>query len=139
MICLSWYIRLEKMENFTFEVFYGLVMLVLLIAVFGSALTISSVVYAKRNKKFNFDGDEWLKSIIFILNLAWVNIIYCILYFTHFVYASLIYLQYDVGNTSSTCQFLVLGIQNIACVSGWSIALIAFSKSFPKYRYIVQI
>ena len=122
--------------DFTFEVLYGSVLLFLLTAVFGSVLTISSVLYAKRNKKYNFDNDEWLKSTIFILNVALVDIVYCTFVSAHSFYAFLIYLQYRFEDTSSACKFFVLGSQNLACISGWSIAMTAFSGSFPKYRYM---
>ena len=61
--------------NFTFEVLYSFGFLFLLTALFGSVLTISSVVYAKRNKRPNFESDEWLKSTVFIINVAMVDIV----------------------------------------------------------------
>ena len=110
-------------------------MLILIIAAFGSVLTIASLIYAKINKKYNFDEDEiWLKSTLFVLNVAAVDIVYCLLFFAHLVYALRIYLQHDVGDTYSACKFFVLGHQDIACMSGWSIALAAFSGAIPKIR-----
>ena len=121
-------------ESYTFEVLYSFVLLFLLTAFFGSVLTISSVVYAKRNKRHNFNSEEWLKSTVFIINVALVDIVYCALAFAHSFYALLIYYRFE--STSSACEFFVLGSQNLACISGWSIAMTAFSGSFPKYRYM---
>ena len=128
---------METETDFTFEIIYGIILLVLVIAVFGSALTFTSVLYAKRNKKYNFDSQsEWGKSTIFVLNVAFADIVYCTFCFSHIIYAAVLYLHRgeDVGDTSSACQFFVLGTQNIACISGWSIALTAFSGAFPKFR-----
>ena len=38
------------------------------------------------------------------------------------------------GQNSSTCKFFILGIQNLANMSGWSIALIAIFRAFDRYR-----
>ena len=125
------------MENdFTFEIVYVFMLLSLIVAVFGSVLTITSVIYAKRNQKHNFDSpSEWGKSTIFVLNVAFADIVYCIICFSHFLFALFLYLGYDVGDTTTGCQFFVLGTQNVACIYGWSIALTALSTAFPKFRY----
>ena len=127
------------MEDYTFEVLRGLTFIFLLISIFGSVLTISSVIYAKRNKRYSFDNEEWLKSTVFIVNVAVVDIVYCTLWTIHTFYAFLIYSEYKFNNTSSTCQFFVLGGQNLACISGWSIAMTAVSGSFPKIRCSIYV
>ena len=80
----------NEMENdFTFEIVYGFMLLSLIIAVFGSVLTITSVIYAKRNQRYNFDSpSEWGKSTVFVLNVAFADIVYCILCFSHILFAS---------------------------------------------------
>ena len=120
--------------DFTFEFFTAFVFLLLMIGVFGNALTLTSVIYAKIKKKHNFDGSDWLSSTVFILNIAFVDMTYCSFTLAMLVYSLLIYLKYDVGETSSMCKFFVLGLQNLATIGGWSIALIAFTQSFPKFR-----
>ena len=39
-----------------------------------------------------------------------------------------------LGQNSITCKFFILGIQNLANMSGWSIALIAVFRAFDRYR-----
>ena len=121
--------------NFTFEIVYSIMLLALTVAVFGSILTISSVIYAKQNKKYGFDDySEWKKSTIFVLNIAFADLLYCTLYFSHIIYAALLYLKYDFGDNKLACKFFVLGTQTAASISGWSIALTAISGAFPKLR-----
>ena len=121
--------------NFTFEIVYAIMLLALTVAVFGSILTISSVIYAKQNKKYGFDDNsDWRKSTIFVLNIAFADIVYCTLYFCHIIYAALLYLKYDLGDNKLACKFFVLGTQTVAGISGWSIALTAVSGAFPKLR-----
>ena len=74
----------------------------------------------------------------FFLNVAFADIVYCILYFPQLIYAVALYLEYDLGDSSSACKFFVLGTQTLACISGWSIALTAVSAAFPKIRYDIK-
>ena len=121
--------------DFTFETIYGIMVIALIVAVFGSILTFSSVICAKRKKKYNFDDKtEWKNSTIFLLNVAFADIVYCTLYFCHIIYAALLYLKYDLGDNKLACKFFVLGTQTVAGISGWSIALTAVSGAFPKLR-----
>ena len=131
-------------ESLIFELTAAFLMLIFTIAVLGSVLTISAVIYAKINGKYNFDTTEvWRQSTIFVINVACVDIVYCLLYLGHGIYA----LQFYLGNSGedttivkhyATCKFFVLGTQNLACISGWSIALTAFSGAFPKIRLVSQ-
>ena len=125
--------------DFTIETIYGIMITALIVAVFGSILTISSVIYAKRNKKYSFsDENEWKNSTIFVLNVAFADTVYYTLYFCHIIYAVLLYFKYDLGDSKSACKFFVLGTQTVACISGWSIALTAGSAAFPKLRYDIK-
>ena len=125
--------------DFTIETIYAIMLTALIVAVFGSILTISSVIYAKRNRKYSFsDESEWKNSTIFVLNVAFADIVYCTLYFPHIIYAVALYLEYDLGDSRSACKFFVLGTQTLACISGWSIALTAVSAAFPKIRYDIK-
>ena len=125
--------------DFTFETIYGIMVIALIVAVFGSILTFSSVICAKRKKKYNFDDEtEWKNSTIFLLNVAFADIVYCTLYFCHISYATALYFKNDLGDSKSACKFFVLGTQTVACISGWSIALTAVSAAFPKLRYDIR-
>ena len=132
-------------ESLIFELTAAFLMLIFTIAVLGSVLTISAVIYAKINGKFNFDRTEvWRQSTVFVINVAFADIVYCLLYLGHGIYT----LQFYLGNSGedttivkhyATCKFFVLGTQNLACISGWSIALTAFSGAFPKIRLVGRL
>ena len=125
--------------DFTFETIGVIMFIALTVAVFGSILTISAVIYAKKNKKYSFsDESEWKNSTIFVLNVAFADIVYCTLYFCHIIYAAALYMRYDLGDSKPACKFFVLGTQTVACISGWSIALTAVSAAFPKIRYAIR-
>ena len=127
-------------ESLIFELTAAFLMLIFTIAVLGSVLTILAVIYAKINGKYNFDQTEvWRQSTVFVINVACADIVYCLLYLGHGIYALQFYLG-NVGNDKNyaTCKFFVLGTQNLACISGWSIALTAFSGAFPKIRLVSQ-
>ena len=121
-------------EDFTFEVLAGFSLILVTVGVFGNALTIASVIYAKVKKKYNFDSTDWLNSTVFILNLTFVDMTYCLFLLIMLAYSFLVYLKFEVGETYSLCKFFVLGIQNLATIDGWSIALIAFTQAFPTIR-----
>ena len=120
--------------DFTFETGFSLILIIVVVGATGNALTLASVIYAKIKKKHNFDDSAWLSSTVFVLNLAFADITYCVFFMSMGVYGYRIYLKHDVGDTSSGCKFFILGIQNLATIDGWSIALIAFTRAFPKIR-----
>ena len=120
--------------EFTFEVWISFGLMVIIFGILGNALTLVSVSYAKSRNKHGFDDTKWISSTVFILNLAFVDLMYCLLTSSMLIYALFLYQKYDVGDTSVICKFYVIGIQNLATIDGWSIALIAFSQAFPRIR-----
>ena len=120
--------------KFSFEIFAGIVTPLFLLGIFGNVLTIASVMYAKVKGKHNFNDTNWHSKTVFILNLAVVDLIYCLLVVSMCIFALLLYLKiYDDG-TFLTCKVFLIGLQQVAALDGWSIALIAITRAFPKIR-----
>ena len=121
--------------DFTFEIWISFALVFIIIGILGNALTLLSVSCAKIKNRHDFNDPKWVSSTIFILNLAFVDLMYCLLTLSMLVYAFLLYqYQEEVGDTYLMCKFYVIGIQDLATIDGWSIALIAFSQAFPRIR-----
>ena len=125
--------------DFSFEVFAGIVFPVFLLGIIGNVLTIVSLLYAKIKGNHNFnDVKEWRSKTVFILNLAVVDLLYCLFIVAMCIFALLLYLRlYQDDNndqTSVICKIFVIGLQEISVIEGWSIALIAITRAFPKIR-----
>ena len=103
---------------------------------FGNALTLWAIGYATIRKKYQFSGIQWLTTTVFILNLAFVDAVYCLFMLSYMLYGLLFSLNAveiahaDEGS-SGICKFFVLGFQQLALIDGWSIALIAFTRAIP--------
>ena len=106
------------------EAWKGCMNTLLVLGVLGNTLTIWAVGYATFRNKYGFSGDQFLTTTIFILNLAFVDTVYCI-----FVLSYMVHVADD--EPSRTCKFLVLGSQYLAILDGWSIALIACTRGIP--------
>ena len=60
--------------DFSFEIFAGVVFPLFVLGIFGNALTIASVIYAKVKGNHNFDDDTtWCSKTVFILNRSIQN------------------------------------------------------------------
>ena len=122
-------------SNYSFEIFAGVVFPLFLLGIFGNALSIASVIYAKIKGNHNFDDDAtWHSKTVFILNLAVIDLLYCLLMVSMCFFAMLLYLKLYKDETFITCKFFVIGMQELAVIEGWSIALIAATRAFPKIR-----
>ena len=120
-------------EPVSFEVWAGLAALLLVLGVLGNALTLWAIIYATRKNKPQFEGDNWHKTTVFILNLAVVDMVYCLFTLAYMFYGFLLWLDAvaEDGKTSGICKFFLLGLQHLAQVDGWSIALIAVTRAIP--------
>ena len=123
-------------KDFTFEIYACVVFPLFLLGIFGNALTIVSVIYARCKGMHDFnDKDVWHSRIVFIINLAIVDFLYCFLVVLMCIHAFIIYLKEDLRESASTyCKIFVIGIQQLATIDGWCIALIAFTRAFPKIK-----
>ena len=122
-------------KDFSFEIFAGVVFPLFLLGIFGNALCIASVIYAKVKGNHHFDDDTtWHSKTVFILNLAVVDLLYCLLMVSMCIFAMMLYLKIYKDETFITCKFFVIGMQELAAIDGWSIALIAVTRAFPKIR-----
>ena len=121
--------------DFTFEIWAGFISSLIILGILGNALTIIAVAHAKLNGKHNFaDIINWNSKTVFVLNLAFVDLSYCLFMLSKGTFSLLVYLKFYVGDTSGICKVFVLGIQNLAVLDGWSIALIAITRAFPKIK-----
>lgn len=120
--------------DFTFETWASFWVVATMVGISGNILTLVSVMYAKSKKRHDFHNSTGLSSTMFILNLAVVDLLYCLVSSSMLMYALLVYQDFYVGEESTACKFYVLCIQELATIDGWSIALIAFSHAFPRIR-----
>ena len=125
--------------DFTFEVWASFWVVATMVGILGNMLTLVSVTYAKSRKRHNLHNSNGLSSTMFILNLAVVDLLYCLVSSSMLMYALLMYVKpgwFNIGEESTVCKFYVLCIQELATIDGWSIALIAFSHAFPRIRQV---
>ena len=123
----------EKGEELTFEIWVSFRVVAAIIGVLGNLLTLISVTYARKNRKHGLHNTTRLSSTIFILNLAIVDLIYCLVIISKLTYGLFIYQKFSVGD-ESMCKFYVVGMHALATTDGWSIVLVAFSHAFPRIR-----
>ena len=132
-------------SNYRFEVWAVCIFTALMIGLIGNILTLVSLLLASMRKNHGFTWKRWNHQAAFVCNLALVDLMACLLMLAMLLYAFGVYLSgpKDVerndgndtlGQNSITCKFFILGIQNLANMSGWSIALIAVFRAFDRYR-----
>ena len=127
------------MENAVFAII-GLP--IIFTGVMGNLLLLASVYYAKRTGRHGFVSDQkWFIETIFFINVAVVDLLYCLFVLVHAVYG--IYAQnhkeYYEKNPSAShgiCKFIVVSRHNLSIIDGWSTAVIMFNAAFPKIRYV---
>ena len=120
-------------SNLDFVVWSGCTGLLMIFGLLGNALTLWAIGHATRGKKYEFSGIRWLTTTIFVLNLAFVDTVYCLFFLAYMFYglqSSPNYNRSEDGS-SGVCEFFVLGFQHLALIDGWSIALIAVTRAFP--------
>ena len=129
------------MENsYNFEAWFGCVLTVVILGLLGNLLSIISVVYATIKENHGFGPKKWVNHAVFVINLVFVDFCACVFVLAILVYATTVYaaktqfLELEIKHGHSICKFLVLGIQNLAQITGWSIALILFWRAFERYR-----
>ena len=120
--------------NLTFEIWASFGVFLLIVSILGNSLTFVSIIVPKRRNKHGFDDSEWLSSTVFVLNLALSDIIFCMFQLGGLVYGLLIYLDYVVYDSSKFCKFMVIGLQDLGSINGWSIALIAITQALPRIK-----
>ena len=132
-------------SSYRFEVWAGCIFTALMIGFIGNILTLVSLLLASMRKNHGFDWKRWNHQAAFVCNLALVDLMACLLMLAMLLYAFDVYLsglrgeetndlKSTHGQNSITCKFFILGIQNLANMSGWSIALIAIFRAFDRYR-----
>ena len=137
-------------SSYRFELWAGCIFTALMIGLIGNILTLVSLLLASMRKNHGFDWKRWINQAAFVCNLALVDLMACLLMLAMLLYAFDVYLSglrgeetNDLkdthGQNSITCKFFILGIQNLANMSGWSIALIAVFRAFDRYRYRMHI
>ena len=112
------------------------VFIITIFGLLGHGLTLWAIGYATKKKKYQLHGVQWLTTTVFIFNLAFVSIVYCIFVLFYFLHSILVTLNVvdiwmDEDGSSGICEFFVLGWQQLTLIDGWSMALIAFMQAFP--------
>ena len=129
-------------EDLTFELWSVFIGLTVIFGVLSNALTLISITYATIKKKNKFDRASWYSTTVFIFNLAFVDLVYCLFWLVYIFYGlgrSGLYGAWDTeteinDGVRATCKFFFLGVQCIAEIDGWSIAIIAVTRAFPFIR-----
>ena len=121
-------------RNINFEIWFSIGIILLIVGVLGNCLTILSIIVPKIRKRHGFDDTEWLTSTVFIVNLAFADIIYCFFKFCVLIHGILVYKKYDSSDPSEICKFFIFGIQDLGSINGWCIALIAVTHALPLIR-----
>lgn len=132
-------------SSYSFEVWACCMFTALMIGLIGNILTLVSLLVASMRKNHGFDWKRWTHQAAFVCNLALVDLMACLFMLAMLLYAFGVYLsgprnvetndpKDTHGQNSITCKFFILGIQNLANMSGWSIALIAVFRAFDRYR-----
>ena len=130
-----------EQESLAFEVWVILANIIIFMGVLSNSLLLASVTYAKYKGRHNFDDTKWNKATIFFINVAVVDLSYCIFFFVNCMYAIHVKMNYHtddwVPSSSQTiCKVLVLGRQNLGAISGLSTAAISFNNALPKIRQV---
>ena len=128
-------------EKFGFEVGSGIVSLILMFSIFANGLAIAAISYATYKKKEKFI-DNWNATTIFILNLAFADLMRSLLQTTYMFYGLYRSGAYGLWSkkvtiddeTRSICKFYVLGLRNLSQVDGWSIAIICLTRIIPNIK-----
>ena len=113
---------------------FGGFMLILVFGAIGNALTLAAVTYATVKKKHNFEGRNWISTTVFIFNLTFVELMYCLFHMATVIYGIFFNFTAEAENTPGGCQFFIFGILNLGFIDGWSIALIAFTRALPNIK-----
>ena len=123
-------------KDYTFEIYASILFPVFLLGILGNGLTIASAIYAKVKGRHEFNDTKlWRSKTVFIINLAVVDFMYCVFVVSMCFHALIIYLKEDLRYTASLpCKAFIIGIQYLVMIDGWCIALIAFTRAFPKIR-----
>ena len=124
-------------ESSAFEVWSVFALLFILSGLLGNFLLVGSVTYSKMKKRNNFDDSQWMSSTIILLNVAVVDMLYCLFALGNAAYGTYVKQHYwsddwDPDSSFGICKFLDLGRKNLATIDGWSTAAISFNAAFPK-------
>ena len=114
----------------------GCMFALLVFGLLGNGLTLWAIGHATIRKKYEFGGVKWLRTTVFILNLAFVDTVYCLFMISwmlcgFLLWQNVIDIPLNEDGSSGICQFFVLGCQQLSLMDGWSIALIAFTRGIP--------
>jgi hypothetical protein len=123
----------ENPENYTFEIWSFFAVPLAVAGALSNIYFLISVAYAKSKNRHGFDGPMWLKLTVYLLNLALVDSLYCLLLLGNGFVGLLGSGLSDTG-TPLLCKFLVLARHNLILIDGWSTGAIAFNAAFPKLR-----
>ena len=117
-----------------FEILLYGVVVTMVFGTLGNALTLIAITYATIKQRSNFGGDNWIRTTIFIFNLSFVELVYCLLNLGYMLYGVLLWYNVIEVDTTILCQIFYLGIQELALIDGWSIALIAVTRALPHIK-----
>ena len=111
-----------------------------LTCVLGNIVLVASVYYAKLTGRHGFDSNKkWYSSTIFFVNIAVVDLGYCLFALANGLYAIHVQKHYhseywDPSSSHEICKFIVHCRKNLSIIDGWSTAAISFNAAFPRIR-----
>ena len=128
--------------NYRFEVFVGCIFSAALFGIFGNGLSLISMRYATIKENHGFGVKKWNRNTLLIFNLVLVDLSACLLVLTALVYGYIVFQdvkdtpveQMDHSSREAMCHFIIIGVQDLAQITGWSIAFISFCHALNRYR-----
>ena len=114
-------------------VFSALPLLISVVGIIGNSLTIFSLYYAKRKRRYNFH-ENWCTSTIYIINLSFIDFLFCVVMLIQF-FSAFHFMNYDDGkiifkDTEIWWCTLTVHFQTLlGALDGSAIALISLTRA----------
>ena len=121
--------------NYRFEIFVGHILSVAILGILGNGLSLSSMLNATFKESHGFGRSKWSRNTLFVFNIVLVDLLACLLILTALVYAYIVYLDAEHKYSEGFCHFIIVGVQDLAQITGWSIAFISFWHALNRFRY----
>ena len=133
--------------NYRFEVFVSCIFAAAIFGIFGNGLSLSSMLYATKKENHGFGRGKWQRNTRFIFNLVLVDLCACLLILIALAYGYITFQdvkrqlnegipknEIDFSFREPMCHFIIIGVQDLAQITGWGIAFISFWHALNRYR-----
>ena len=122
--------------NYRFEIFVGHILTVAIAGILGNGLSLSSMLNATFKESHGFGRAKWCRNTLFVFNIVLVDLLACLLILTALVYGYIVFRDAEHKYSEAFCHFIIIGVQDLAQITGWSIAFISFWHALNRFRYL---